>query len=129
MTKLQRIDAEDLQAVEPQKDSSTETLSNGAIVETLPDFSKRITFPATLQPGGLIVVFRDPSHEDLEFFEAQMKTSKTRLDAVKRFGVRLCTQWGDKPGVAVPQWDKLRGVVSVTLAQVLDDFFQGLQST
>ncbi|NJR38524.1 MAG: hypothetical protein HC781_06355 [Leptolyngbyaceae cyanobacterium CSU_1_4] len=129
MTKLQRMDA-DMNATgnEPEHDDNTMVLTNGTIVETLADFSKKITIPATLQPGGLVVVFRDPSHEDLEFFETQMKTAETRLEAVKRFGVRLCIQWGDKNGVTVPQWDKLRGIVSVTLAKVLDDFFPNVQA-
>jgi len=123
MTKLQRVEAEEMNGAAPEIDESIVTWENGVTVETLPDFSKRIVIPATMHLGGLVVVFRDPTHEDLEFFEGQMKRSESRMDAVKRLGVRLCVEWGDRHGTTVPQWEKLRAVVSVTLSKVLDEFF------
>ena len=113
-----------LQAVEPQEPVSSEstTLKSGLTVEDLPDYSKQITIPDSLYRGGLVVCFRDPSHADLEFMEAQIKKG-SNLEAMKRLAVRLCTQWGDRDGVTIPEWDKLRGVTSTALMEALSAYF------
>ncbi len=116
--KLQRVSDS-----EPAESANLTTFSNGTTVEELPDFSKKVVVPEKLLPGGLVVVFRDPSQEDLEFFESQMSQCSTRLEAMKRLACRLCIKWGELNGVTPPQWNKLRGVVSATLFKVLNDFF------
>lgn len=120
--KLERIDPQTQTATELTE--AVETLSNGVTIEELADFSRRVAIPEKMLPGGLVVVFKDPSQEDLEFLETQMKSCATQLEAMKRFGCRLCTQWGDKPGVSPVQWNKLRGAVSTVLIKVLNNFFQ-----
>jgi hypothetical protein len=99
------------------------TLTNGVIVEELPDYSSRVILPEKMLKGGLTVVFRDPTQEDSEFLESQLAKDATKQEAMRRFGCRLCTQWGDKPGVTMPEWAQLRAKASLALIQVLDTFF------
>jgi len=93
----------------------------------LPDYSKRVTIPDSLLRGGLVAVFRDPSHADLEMMEAELKKG-SNLEAMKRFACRLCTQWGDSSGISPSQWDKLRGVTSAALMEALNGYFPGQTS-
>jgi hypothetical protein len=99
------------------------TLPNGVMVEEMPDYSKKVTLPEKMLRGGLTVVFRDPTQEDSEFLETQLVKDATKQEAMRRFGCRLCTQWNDKPGVAMPEWAQLRAKASLALIQVLDAFF------
>jgi hypothetical protein len=113
-----------LQPIETTETEATDvtTLASGLIVEDLPDYSKSITIPDSLLRGGLVVVFRDPSHADLEFMEAELKKGNN-LEAMKRFACRICTQWGEASGISPSQWDKLRGVASAALMEALDGYF------
>jgi hypothetical protein len=104
-------------------DREIRTLPNGVIVEEMPDYSRKVTLPEKMLRGGLTVVFRDPTQEDSEFLESQLAKDATKQEAMRRFGCRLCTQWGDKPGVTMPEWAKLRAKASLALIQLLDTFF------
>lgn len=115
MKRLEAIDTE-------QTSEQTTTLASGLVVEDLPDYSKRITVPERLHRGGLVVCFRDPSHADLEFLEAEISKGR-QLDAMKRFACRLCTQWGDQSAISPSQWDKQRGVLSTALMEALNSYF------
>jgi len=99
------------------------TLPSGVTMEELPDYSKKVTLPEKMLRGGLTVIFRDPTQEDSEFLETQLAKSTTKQEAMRRFGCRLCTQWGDRSGVAMPEWAQLRAKASLALIQVLDAFF------
>ena len=114
-----------LQAVEPETEATVEgveTLKSGLKVEDLHDYSKRVTVPEKLMRGGLVVVFSDPSHADMEFLEQELSKGK-KLEAMKRFACRICTQFGDKNAVSPSQWDKLRGVVSTALMEAINGYF------
>lgn len=114
-----------LEPIEDQPiESTTKTLENGLIVEDLPDYSKKVTVPDSLHRGGLVVVFRDPSHADLEYMEAELKKGDT-LAASKRFACKICTQWGEASGISPSQWDKLRGVLSMAVMEAINDYFPG----
>ena len=101
----------------------TQQLPTEVTVEELEDFSVRVTFPDSIIRGGLIVQFRDPSHEDLEFLEAQMAKCPTKQEAMRRFGVRLCIKWGGRPGATMDDWGKLRAKASLELMAALNKFF------
>jgi hypothetical protein len=123
MTKLQRVEAE-TDGGAAQNPNLT-TLKNGATIEELDDFSKRIVIPEKLIKGGLVVTFRDPSHEDFEQFEKWLKDCSTKTEAMRRLGCRLCTQWNDRDGVTPEQWNKIRTTASAILLYVLNAFFPG----
>jgi hypothetical protein len=124
-TKLQRIDADTETTVEATLNPNLTTLKNGVTIEDLEDFSKRIVIPANLIKDGLVVVFRDPSHEDFEQFEKWLKDCATKTEAMRRLGCRLCTRWNDRDGVTPEQWNKIRTIASATLLHILNSFFPG----
>jgi hypothetical protein len=113
-----------LQPIETTETESSDitTLPSGLIVEDRPDYSKVVTIPDSLLRGGLVAVFRDPSHADLEFMEAELKKGSS-LEGMKRFACRICTQWGEASGISPSQWDKLRGVTSTALMEALNGYF------
>jgi len=101
----------------------THQLPTQVEVKELEDYTLRVTLPDSIIRGGLTVEFRDPSHEDLEFLEAQMASCKTKQEAMRRFGVRLCTKWGARPGATMDDWGKLRAKASLELMGALNKFF------
>lgn len=126
--KIQRIDDNEPELLaESEEESNVRPLLYGATVEELSDYSQRVTLPDSLIKGGLTIVFRDPSQADLEFFEVEMqkaiKAGESQQKAMRRFGCRLCTQWGDRPGITLPEWDKLRGKASLAIVRFLSEFF------
>ena len=107
--------------VEPESADIT-TLPSGLVVEDRPDYSKVVTIPDSLIRGGLVATFRDPSHADLEFMEAELKKGNS-LEGMKKFACRLCIGWGDASGISPSQWDKLRGITSTALMEALNSYF------
>ena len=114
-----------LQPIETTETESSDItiLASGLIVEDRPDYSKVVTIPDSLLRGGLVAVFRDPSHDDLEFLAAEMK-SGGELAAMKKFACRICTQWGEASGISPSQWGKLRAMASTALMEALNEYFR-----
>jgi hypothetical protein len=115
--------ADGTQVVTTADDREIRTLPNGVTIEEMPDYSQKVTLPEKIFPGGLTVVFRDPTQADSEFLEKQLAQDATKQEAMRRFGCRLCSKWGDKPGVTMPEWAQMRAKASLALIQVLDAFF------
>jgi hypothetical protein len=101
----------------------TRQLPTEVTVEELQDYSLRVTLPDSIIRGGFVAVFRDPTHEDLEFLEAQMASCKTKQEAMRRFGVRCCIEWQGKPGATMQDWGGLRAKASLELMAALNKFF------
>lgn len=97
--------------------------SDGVFIEILDDYSMRFTVPESLHPGGLVIVLRDPTQLDLEFV-ATFSKGKPELmpEMIKRLVCRLCTQWGDRSGVSVAIYDKVRSKLAQALMQEVSDF-------
>ena len=99
------------------------TAPAGEEVTELEDYTLRVSLPDSIIRGGFVAEFRDPSHEDLEFLESQMASCKTKQEAMRRFGVRLCTKWQGKPGATMQDWGGLRAKASLELMAALNKFF------
>jgi hypothetical protein len=125
MTKLQRVTDTELPQGAADRESEITTLKNGVTIQELPDYARRVVFPAKLIQEGLTVVFRDPSHDDFEQFELWIRDCNSKVEAMARLGVRLCTQWGERPGVTLEQWRQQRVMISATLMHILNGFFPG----
>lgn len=115
-----------LELVQQQPSPST-ALVSGIIVTELEDYSKKIEIPDSLIRGGLVAIFRDPTHRDLEALNAE-RAKSNEISALKKFGCSLCVQWGEKPGITPPQWDGLRMALSLALIEVLNTFFPGVSA-
>jgi hypothetical protein len=114
--KLSRVEGEQLES--PLAESLSEV-----VVTELEDYTLRVQLPESIIRGGFIAEFRDPTHEDLEFLEKQIGSCPTKQEAMRRFGVRLCTKWNGRPGATMDEWAKLRAKASLELMGALNKFF------
>lgn len=134
MAKIVRTDLTDFQTPVETDDQPEVQMIAGLEVQDLEDFSKQVTVPVKMlpredrekYPNGFVVVFRDPSHKDIEQFTKFQKQYGNEVEAIKRFAILLCTQWGEHNGVSPVQWDQMRAVITMSLAQIVGTFFQGL---
>ena len=68
---------------------------------------------------GLIVTFRDPTADDLEFVEL---LTGGNISKTKRLACRLCIKWGERGGVTPPQIGKVRAKDMMLISRVIESF-------
>jgi hypothetical protein len=108
---------------EETKDPSRRMRPDGVFIEILGDYSMRFTIPESLHPGGLTIVLKDPTQVDLEFVAEFSKGRPEKMpEMIKRLVCRLCTQWGDRPGVTVPIYEKVRSKLAQVIIQEVSAF-------
>lgn len=84
-------------------------------VETLEDYSVRVTLY-----DGTIVELRDMKGSDLKAIEKM--GNQGAIEKTMRLITRLCTKWGDRPGIALPELDNVRAKDLTLLGLVLSKF-------
>lgn len=129
VTPSDRLDVSGLSIDESELDHEGESDPNrrmrpdGILVETLSDYSTRFTVPENLHKGGLTIVLKDPTQQDLEFIAEFAKGRTEKMaEAVKRMICRLCIQWGDREGVTIPIYDKIRAKLALALIDEVSSF-------
>lgn len=133
MTRLKQIQPNDLdvsglsmtpeEVAHESSDDSIRVREDGIIVEIRTDYSVKLTIPENLHPGGLTIVLRDPNQTDLEFVATHLKNDPSRMPEVtKRLVCRICTQWGDRDGVTIPVYEKIRSKLAKALMEEVGGF-------
>lgn len=84
-------------------------------VETLEDYSVRVRLY-----DGTIVVLRDMKGADLKAIEKMGNYGN--IEKTMRLLTRLCTKWGNNPGIALAELDTVRARDLTLLGQVLGKF-------
>jgi hypothetical protein len=108
---------------EQEEDPNRRMRADGILVEVLDDYSTRLTVPDSLHRGGLTIVFRDPTQLDLEFVAKESRgLVEKSAETTKRLACKLCTQWGDRPGVSIPVYDRIRAKLALAIMQEVNDF-------
>ena len=108
---------------EQEEDPNRRMRPDGILVETLTDYSMRFTIPASLHKDGLTIVLKDPTQQDLEFVAEFSKGRTEKIaEVVKRLICRLCIQWGDRDGVSIQVYDKIRAKLALALIEEVSGF-------
>lgn len=85
--------------------------------QELPDYSRKVTLS-----DGTIAIFRDVTVSDIRELRKAGITDEVEVSV--RLAARTCTAWGDKPGVTIPQIDKLRIKDFQIISQALESFLR-----
>lgn len=89
-------------------------------VEELEDYSLRVRlFAERKSEDEYYAILRDMTGADLKFFE---KAKGDNIEKTIALVARLCTKWGDRPGVTIPELEKVRAKNLMLLGQVVTRF-------
>ena len=130
MAKIVRTPIDGFEIPDAQQSPDVQIIA-GLEVRDQDDFSKLVVIPVKMlpkadrekHPAGFPVVFRDPSHKDIELFNKFRREYDNEIEAIKRFAVLLCTKWGNANNVTPIEWEQTRGVITMALAQIVSSFF------
>lgn len=120
MPKLMRIDdstqPEDT-SVNVEVPMPEEDTGEFAWLTVLPDRSRAVTLH-----DGTICIFRPPKIKDLR--EMREANIVDELQSTIRLVARVCTKWGDKPGITPIQLDDLETADFMRISTALEPFLQ-----